>query len=148
MNIQRVKQGAKITFYNGLYMVFVGIYFIIFIDFNMKLNFNSIYQLWTFFWRYNSKISYMFYLFNLILGISLISNGIFISYISNLIIRRKEKITWVILFVAGILTWAGLLIVSFLFKNILLIILSFIGWIFFIFGMIFPIKYYLQRESI
>jgi len=148
MNIQRVKQGAKITFYNGLYMIFVGIYFIIFIDFNMKLNFNSIYQLWTFFWRYNSKISYMFYLFNLILGISLISNGIFISYISNLIIRRKEKITWVILFVAGILTWAGLLIVSFLFKNILLIILSFIGWIFFIFGMIFPIKYYLQRESI
>ena len=36
MNIRRVKQGAKITFYNGIYMILFGIFYAIFIRFNMK----------------------------------------------------------------------------------------------------------------
>jgi len=146
MNIKRVKQGAKITLYNGIYMILVGIFYIAFIRMNMRSNFSSISQLWGFFSRYNSDISYLFYLFNILIGIFLISHGIIVVYLSDFIIKRKEKMTWVVLFLSGIASWAGLLTVSVLFKNMLLITLSFIGWISFVFGMLLPIRYYLEKK--
>jgi len=146
MNIRRVKQGAKITFYNGIYMIILGIYNIFFIGFNMTNNFNAISQLWGFFTRYNSKIAYFFYLFNVIIGIFLISEGVVIMYLSDFIIKRKEKMTWVVLFISGIISWAGLLTVSILFKNAWLILFSFLGWVTFIIGMLLPVKYYLQKN--
>ena len=146
MNIQRVKQGAKITLFNGVYMILLGIFFIFFINFNMKRNFNSINQLWGFFSKFNSEISYLFYLFNIIIGIFLISIGIIVIYLSDFIIKRKDKMTWVVLFLFGIICWVGLLIIAFLLKNIILIILTFIGWVSFIFGMLLPIKYYLEKD--
>jgi hypothetical protein len=145
MNIQRVKQGGKITFYTGIYMIILGIFFTFFIDLNMKYIFNSTTKLWGFFLRYNGDISYLFYLFNILIGILLISNGITIAYLSDFIIKRKEKMTWVILFIMGIISWAGLLTVSILFQSIILIGLSFIGWLIFIIGMLLPISYYVEK---
>ena len=49
MNIKRVKQGAMITFYNGIYMILLGIYFILLKNFNMSANFDVISELWGFF---------------------------------------------------------------------------------------------------
>ena len=134
-----------ITFYNGIYMILLGIYFILLKNFNMSANFDVISELWGFFHRYSYKIAYLFFLFNILLGIFFISIGIFIIYLSDFIYKRKEKMTWVVLFLGGITTWGGILIMSILFRNIYLIILSFIGWLSFIFGMLLPIKYYIEK---
>ena len=146
MNIQTVKQGAKITLYNGIYLILLGILTISFQKFNMTLMFESISELWGFFSTYNSKIAHLFFLFNLLTGILLISIGIFIIYLSYFIIKRKEKITWVILFISGIICWAGLLIVSFFLKNWIIISLMAFGWLMFILGMLMPIRYYIEKE--
>ena len=146
MNIQRVKQGARITLYNGVYMILFGLYMTIFVGYNMRTNFSSISQLWGFFSRYNSDIAYLFYLLNIVIGVFLVSNGITIVYLSDFIIKRKEKMTWVVLFISGIISWAGLLTVTILFKNPLLIGLSFFGWLTFVIGMLLPIKYYLEKN--
>jgi hypothetical protein len=146
MNIKLVKQGARITFYNGIYMILFGLFYIFFVKFNMNTNFSSIDQLWGFFARYSNDISYLFYLFNVLIGLFLISSGITTMYLSDFIIKRKDKMTWVILFMSGLIAWGGLFIISVLFKNWILITLSFIGWIDFVVGMVLPIKYYLQKS--
>lgn len=146
MNIQKVKQGARITLYNGIYMILFGIFYMAFIKFNMRYNFNAIEELWGFFAKFNPEISYLFYLFNIIIGLFLISTGIFTIYLSDFIMKRKEKMTWVILFLSGIISWGGLLAISVLFKNLVLVILSFIGWFIFIVGMLLPIRYYLEKS--
>ncbi len=145
MNIVRVKQGAKTTFYNGIYMIFFGFFYILSVRFNMTQNFNSINELWGFFAKFNPKISYLFFLFNVIIGLFLVSTGIFITYLSDFIIKRKEKITWVILFIAGLIAWGGLVTISILFKNWILITLSVVGWTTFVIGMLLPIQYYLEK---
>ena len=146
MNIRRVKQGAKITLYNGVYMILFGIFYISFFSILMKTNFSSIDQLWGFFAKFNPEIAHMLYLFNILIGIFLISMGILIVYLSDFIMKRKEKMTWVMLFISRIISWAGLLAITFFLKNYLLIILSFIGWLMFIFGMLLPISYYLEKN--
>jgi len=145
MNIQKVKQGARITLYNGIYMILFGVFYIWFVDYNMKSSFNAVLELWGFFSRYNPEVAYLFYLFNIIIGLFLISSGVTTIYLSDFIMKRKEKMTWVVLFLSGIISWGGLLIISFLFKNVLLIVLSFIGWFIFIAGMLIPIRYYLEK---
>ena len=146
MNIQRVKQGARITLYNGIYMILLGLYMIFFIKTNMKITFESIYLLWGFFVRYNANLAYFFYLFNILIGIIIISQGILIIYLSDFIIKRKEKMTWTMLFLSGIITWAALLVISILFENWLLITLTALGWISFLLGMVIPIRYYLEKN--
>jgi len=146
MNIQRVKQGAKITLYNGVFMIIFGLYTIFFSEFNMKNSFTAISGIWILFAKYNPKISVLFILLNIIIGIFLISFGIIIIYLSYFIIKRKEKITWVVMFFSGIIAWGGLLIINILIKNIFLIILSFIGWLSFVIGMFIPIRYYLEKK--
>ena len=150
MNIQRVKQGARITWVNGIYMILFGIFYTIFIKFNMKQNFSAINELWGFFAKFNPEITSLFYLFNILIGLFLISTGISIIHFSDFIIKRKDKMTWVILFVSGLIAWGGLLIISCFFKNYILIALSGIGWISFVIGMLLPINYYLEKviESI
>ncbi len=146
MNIQRVKYGAKITYYNGIFMIFLGAIFIFFMNANMKANFDSINQLWGFFSKFNPEISFLFLLFNIIIGIFLITTGIIITYLSDFIIKRKDKMAWVMLFLFGIINWVGLLIITILLKNLILIILSFMGWLTFILGMLIPIQYYLEKS--
>ena len=146
MNIQRVKQGAKITLYNGIYMILFGIFQIFFAEFNMKKNFQAIDSIWSLFVKYNPKIYKLFILSNISIGILMISLGVFILYLSYFIIKRKEKMAWIILLVSGITSWIGLLIISVLFKNLILIILSSIGWAMFVIGMLLPIHYYLEKD--
>ncbi len=146
MNIKRVKQGSQITFYNGLYMILLGLYFIIFINYNMRGNFGAVSELWGFFSKFNSDIAFIFLLFNVIIGIFLITHGINIMYLSDFIYKRKEKMAWVILFTSGIISWAGLLTIMVLFRNWLLIVLSFVGWLSFVIGMLLPIRYYLEKK--
>ena len=146
MNIKRVKQGANTTFYNGIYMIFLGIFYILFVKFNMNSNFESISELWGFFSKFNPEISYLFYLFNVLIGLFLVSTGITTIYLSDFIYKRKEKMTWVILFLSGIISWGGLFAISILFQNWILITMSFVGWLSFIIGMLLPIKYYLEKS--
>jgi len=146
MNIKRVKQVANTTFYNGIYMIFLGIFYILFVKFNMNSNFESISELWGFFSKFNPEISYLFYLFNVLIGLFLVSTGITTIYLSDFIYKRKEKMTWVILFLSGIISWGGLFAISILFQNWILITMSFVGWLSFIIGMLLPIKYYLEKS--
>ncbi len=57
MNIRLVKQGANITFYNGIYMILLGIFFTFFFNFNMKNNFKGTSQLWGFFYKFNLDVA-------------------------------------------------------------------------------------------
>jgi len=145
MNIQRVKQGSKLTLYNGIYMILLGIFYSVFFKYIMKSNFQAVDSIWRLFEKYNPKIANLFFYYNIIIGIFLISLGIIIIYVSYFIYKRKDKASWVILFLSGIIGWGGLLVVSILIKNLLLIILSTIGWGIFIIGMLLPIKYYLEK---
>tara|TARA_Y100000034_G_C6906765_1_gene421089 strand:+ start:918 stop:1370 length:453 start_codon:yes stop_codon:yes gene_type:complete len=146
MNIQKVKQGARITLWNGIYMILFGIFQIFFAEYNMENNFKAVQSIWLLFVRYNLKISKLFLLFNISIGILLVSIGVFITYVSYFIIKRKDKLAWVMLFTSGIISWVGLLIISFLFKNLVLIILSLVGWVMFVLGMFIPIRYYLEKS--
>src|SRR3989344_6786513 len=146
MNIQKVKQGARITYLNGLYMIFLALFITFFDNMNMKANFNAINQLWGFFSKFNPEISNIFSLYHILIGTLLISSGIIIIYLSDYIIKRKEKMTWVMLFLFGIIEWVSILIISILLKNTILIIITFIGWIMFCLGMLIPIEYYLQKN--
>lgn len=146
MNIQRVKQGAKITLYNGVYIILFGIFHIFFAEYNMKNNFQAIDSIWRLFVKYNPQIYKLFILSNISLGILMVSIGVFILYLSYFIIKRKDKLAWSILLVSGIISWIGLLIISLLFKNWTLIILSSIGFVMFVFGMLLPARYYLEKN--
>ena len=127
-------------------MILFGIFYIIFIKFNMNQNFEAISELWGFFAKFNPEITFLFYLFNILIGLFLISTGITIMHLSDFIIKRKDKMTWVILFISGLIAWSGLSIISYLFKNQILIVLSIIGLITFIFGMVLLINYYLEKS--
>ncbi|MEK6914240.1 MAG: hypothetical protein AABW83_01175 [Nanoarchaeota archaeon] len=146
MNIQRVKQGGRITYANGIYMIFLGLFIIFFDNMNMKSNFNAINQLWGFFSKFNPEIANIFILYHILIGTLIIPSGIIIIYLSDYIIKRKEKTTWVMLFLFGIIEWVSLLIISFLLKNTIFIIITFIGWSMFCLGMLIPIEYYLQKN--
>jgi len=146
MNIRKVKQGARITWYNGIFMILFGIFYAVFVKFNMKQNFNAISELWGFFEKFNPEITQLFIFFNILIGLFLISTGITIMHLSDFILKRKDKMTWVILFVSGLIAWVGLLIISIFFRNMTLIILSLIGWFSFITGMLLPIQYYLEKS--
>ena len=146
MNIQRVKQGARINFYNGVFTILFGFFYIFLSDITLRISFRNISELWGFFLRYDPKIAGLIILFNVLVGILLISNGIFIMYMSDFIIKRKEKMTWVMLFLSGIISSAGMLAISILFKNWVLITLSAIQWVTFLFGMLLPVKYYIQKS--
>ena len=146
MNIRKVKQGARITWYNGIYMILFGIFYTIFIKFNMNQNFKAISELWEFFAKFNPEITFLFYLFNILIGLFLISTGITMMHLSDFIIKRKDKMTWVILFISGLIAWSGLSIIAYLFKNQILIVLSILGLAIFIFGMLLPISYYMEKS--
>tara|TARA_Y100000310_G_C20212574_1_gene592015 strand:- start:7 stop:459 length:453 start_codon:yes stop_codon:yes gene_type:complete len=146
MNIKRVKQGAKLTLFNGIYMILLGAFLIAFVRYNMKSNFQAISSIWRIFVKYNPKIAQLFFLFNASIGILLISTGIIIIYLSYFIIKRKDKMAWIVLFLSGITSWAGLLVISILIRNWVIIAVIFIGWASFAIGMLLPIRYYVQKN--
>ena len=146
MNIRKVKQGAKLTFYNGIFMILFGGFYIFFVKFNMKQNFDAIAEVWGFFSAFNPEITQLFFLFNILIGLFLISTGITIIHLSDFIIKRKDKMTWVVLFLSGLIAWVGLLVISIFFKNVYLTTISIVGWASFVVGMLLPIQYYLEKN--
>lgn len=145
MNIRRVKQGAKITLFNGVYAIILGFFYIIFSKWILKSSFQAIDIIWQLFEKYNPKIATLLNLINYTLGVQLISMGVFIIYLSYFIMKRKEKITWVILFISGLIFWAGVFTINIFIGNMNLIALIGFGWLVFIIGMLIPIRYYLEK---
>ncbi len=146
MRIKLINLGSKITLFNGIYAILLGIFFILFSKFLISEYFESFPEVWEILVKeWISDIS-QYFLILIYTGLLLISFGIFIIYLSVFIIKRKDKLAWAALFLGGIVGWAGLFIVNILAKNWTIMILSFIGWISFVIGMLIPIKYYLQKE--
>lgn len=144
--VENIKLGSKITFFNGIYAVLLGILYIAFYPWILNENFKAINKIWQLFYKYNPEISFLYVMSIILKGVLIISLGIAIIYLSNFIIKRKDRPAWIILFIIGIIFWPALLIIEALTKNIYTIIAAFIGWLTFIMGMLIPIRYYLQRS--
>jgi len=144
--LEKIKTGSWLTLINGIYAVLFGILYIGFINFILKINFKQIDIVWQVFVKYNYQINYMIARLMILKSIFIIAIGITIIYLSNYIIKKKDKPTWVVLFIIGIIFWPALLTMEFLDNNIYTIVGAFIGWITFIIGMLIPLKYYTQRE--
>jgi hypothetical protein len=146
MRIKLIKLGSKITLFNGIYAILLGIFFIVFNKFLILKYFESFPEVWEILVRkWLTDFSRYFWII-VYTGFLLISFGIFIIYLSAFIIKRKDKLAWVALFLGGLSGWLGLFIANLLAKNWVIVILSFIGWLSFVVGMLIPIKYYLQKE--
>ena len=146
MRVKLIRIGSLITLYNGIYAILVGLFFIFFSKFLILKYFESFPEIWEILVKkWLSDIS-NYFLILIYTGCLLISFGIFIIYISVFINKRKDKLAWVILFLAGIIGWAGMFVLNIFAKNIIISILSFVGWGSFIIGMLLPIKYYLKKE--
>lgn len=143
--VESIKFGSKITIFNGIYAILLGIFYLSLFPWIMKEKFNAIDKIWTIFSRYNPEISGLYIKTFILSAILMIALGICIIYLSYFILKRKDKTAWIILFVIGIILWPCILLVDILNKNIFFIVLSFIGWLTFIIGMLIPIKYYLQK---
>lgn len=143
--IENIKLGSKITLYNGIYAILTGLFYILCYNWIMRENFRAVKSVWQVFYKYNPDISSLFFQLFFLKGLLIIALGIFIIYLSIFINKKKEKSTWVILFITGVIFWAGLLITEVLSRNIYTILLSFFGWFSFVIGQLIPIKYYVHK---
>jgi len=145
--VQNIKVGSRITYLNGIYAIILGLFYIIFFKFIIKINFRKIDAIWQIFEKYNPQISQIFIRLFILKGIFIIALGIILIYLSLYILKKKDKNAWFVLFIIGVLFWASLLVIEIFDKNIYTIIASAVGWIMFIIGMLLPIKYYIEKEE-
>lgn len=143
--IKNIKLGSKITLINGIYAILLGIFYLAFSNFILKINFQAIDSAWGFFERYNAEIGSLFGRLFILVGLIIIAVGACIIYLSHCISKKKEKDLWIVLFIIGIIFWSGLFTIEALNQNLYTITLTFIGWITFIIGMLIPIRYYLEK---
>jgi hypothetical protein len=146
--VKNIKRGSWITFYNGIYAMIMGIVYIFFINAIIKMNFRAIDAVWQVFSKYNPELSGMIIRILVLKGFLVFAIGVAIVYLSNYIIKKKDKSAWVVLFIIGLVFWGVLLTVEALDGNIYTIVAASIGWLTFIIGMLMPMKYYLQKEYI
>jgi hypothetical protein len=144
--VENIKRGSRITLFNGIYAVIIGVLYLFFMIPLIKMNFREISVVWQVFSKYNPELTSMLLQLIIFKGIIIIGVGVIIIYLSNFILKRKDKTAWVILFIIGLLFWASLLTFEILSKNFYTITASFIGWLMFVIGMLIPIKYYLEKE--
>jgi len=145
MKLKLIRLGSLITLYNGIYAVVCGLFMVIFSRFLIKKYFEPFPEIWEILVKkWISDIS-QYHLILIYTGFLLVSFGIFVIYLSIFVMKRKDNLAWAVLFFGGILGWASIFLVNILAKNLIMIILGFIGWTSFIIGMIIPIKYYLQK---
>lgn len=142
--IEKIKIGSLVTMYNGIYAVLIGLAYIVFSDWILKINFKPTGSLWGFFVKYNPEIGALFTKFMIQTGIMIIIVGICIIYLSTYILKKKDRMAWAVLFIIGITFWSSLLVMEALNKNYYTIIINLIGWVGFITGMILPGRYYLS----
>jgi len=143
--VKSIRLGSKITLFNGIYAILLGVFYLSLFPWIMKEKFNAIDKIWSIFNKYNPEISGLYLKISILSSVFIIALGICIIYLSYFILKRKDKTAWIILFVVGIILWPCLLLVDIFDKNIFFIVLSFIGWLSFIIGMLIPIKYYVQK---
>ena len=144
--LQQIKRGAWFTLINGIYVILFGILYIALMNFILKINFKGIEIVWQVFAKYNPAINGMIIRLIILKGIFIIALGIMMIYLSSYILKKKEKATWIMLFIVGLIFWPSLLTFEILDHNVYTITASLIGWITFIIGMLLPIRYYMQRD--
>jgi len=144
--LENIKRGAKLTLFNGIYAVLLAIFYLFFSTFILKTNFKAIDIVWQVFSKYNPQINTLILRLLLLKGIFILAIGIFIIYFSSYIIKKKDKASWITLFIVGLIFWPSLLTFELLDKNLYTAGAAFLGWLTFIIGMLIPIRYYTQRE--
>jgi len=145
--IENIKLGAKITRFNGIYAILLGIFYLAYKEFILKVNFDSFGASWGFFDKYSPEVSALFGRLFILVGLIIIAVGICIIYLSNQINKKKEKDLWVILGIIGITFWMGLFTIEALNRNIYTTVLSLIGLLSFVIGTAIPIKYYIRSAE-
>jgi hypothetical protein len=110
------------------------------------MDFRRIEVVWQVFAKYNPAIAAMYIKMLILKGVLIITFGVVIVYLSNYILKKKDRTAWINLFIFGLIFWASLLTIEILNKNPYTIAASFIGWIMFIIGILLPIRFYMQRE--
>jgi len=144
--LQNIKRGAWLTLLNGIYAIVFGILYIAMFGFILKNNFSAIDVVWQVFAKYNSSISHLIIKLMIFKGVFIITIGILITYLSGYLLKKKDRDTWIMLFVIGLLFWPSLLTFEVLDGNWYTAIAVGIGWVTFIIGMLIPIRYYSQRD--
>lgn len=145
--LESIKRGARTTLFSGVYSILLGIFYIGFFEWIMRSNFRSINVVWQVFSKYNPEITSMLIKLMIIKGLFVIALGVVTVYLSAYILRRKDRATWIVLFVIGLIFWPSILTFEVLDKNWLNVSLVLIGWIIFIVGMLIPIRYYLEMDE-
>jgi hypothetical protein len=146
MRVRLIRLGSLITLYNGIYAIVYGFLILIFHQIILAEYFRRVPVPWSIFSKSFPYRGQLYISLLLTHAFFLISLGIFIIYLSFFILKRKDKLAWVILFSSGIVSWASLFIINVIMGSIINITLSFIGWVSFVAGMIIPIKYYIRKE--
>ena len=116
--LERIKQGAWLTLINGIYTILFGVVYMALMSFILKINFRHIEIVWQVFQKYNPDVNSMIVRLVILKGIFIIVIGIVIVYLSNYILKKKEKMAWVILFILGIIFWPAVLTMEFSDSNI------------------------------
>ena len=120
--IHNIKRGAWMTYYNGIYAVILGVVYMFFVKTIVKMNFKSMDAVWQVFSKYNPELSSMIIRVLILKAILVIAIGVAIIYLSNYIIKKKEKAAWVMLFIIGLIFWGTLLAVEIFDKNLYTIV--------------------------
>ena len=144
--LEKIKLGSRITLFNGIYATLLGIFYLGFFNFILKTNFKAIDTVWQVFAKYNPEVNSLFIRLMLLKGAFIIAIAVLLIYLSMSLYRKKEKQTWVALFIVGIIFWPSLLTFEILDKNLYTIIAVFLGWLSFIIGMLIPAKYFIKSE--
>ena len=145
--LEKIKTGARITLFNGIFAIIFGVVYFGFMNIILKYNMRIIDVVWQVFYKYNNELASIIVHLTILKCLFIIIMGIIIIYLSNYILKRKDRVAWVMLFVVGgIIFWPAILTIEILDKNFYAVIASAIGWITFIMGMTIPIRYYMQRQ--
>jgi len=145
--LEKIKTGARITFFNGIFAIIFGVAYLGFMEFILKYNMRIIDVVWQVFYKYNNDLASIIVRLTLLKCALIIIMGIMIIYLSDHILKRKDRIAWIVLFViGGIIFWPAILTIEIIDKNFYTVVASAIGWITFIMGMTIPIRYYMQRQ--
>lgn len=144
--LQNIKRGAWFTIINGIYAVLFGVLYMTLYGFILKNNFAAIDVVWQVFEKYNPAISSLIIKLLIFKGIFVITIGVLMIYLASNLLRKKDRDTWIMLFIIGLIFWPSLLTFEVLDKNLYTAIAVGIGWVTFIIGMLIPIKYYSHKE--
>ena len=146
MKTKLIRFGSLMTLYNGIYAIIYGVLTLIFSKMIIAEYFRKNPISWSSFtvnFQYPAQFYYSLMLTHAFLLISL---GIFIIYLSYYILKRKDKLAWLVLSSSGVISWASLFLIHVTIGSLIITILSFVGLASFIAGILLPIKYYLQKS--